>query len=143
MAFPLGFIMPNTKLLMVAGLIVTILFFLYVIRSTGNVNGCSDMGAGAAVDSFTLYYMDKCPHCETILPEFRTFASSGMVLPSGKTVRITSLEQSNPEAQTGINENKIKGFPSFVLKKADGTNVPYEGDRTVDAYKAFITKNVS
>lgn len=143
MAFPLAFTMPNTKILMVSGLVVAILVFLYVIGSTGNVNGFSDMGAGAARPSFTLYHMTGCPHCETILPAFRTFASSGMVLNNGKTVDIKILEQANPEAQAGINENQIKGFPSFVLKKADGTNIPYEGDRTVEACKAFITKNVS
>jgi len=139
----MAFTMPSTKILMVVGLVIAILVFLFTLRSTGNVQGFSDMGASAPRASFSLYYMNGCPHCETILPQFRTFASSGMVLPSGSTVDIKLLEQGDPAAQAGINENQIKGFPSFVLKKADGTNVPYEGDRTVEACKAFITKNVS
>jgi hypothetical protein len=143
MAFLLSFTMPSTKILMVAGLVVVILVFLYTIRFTGNVQGFSNMGAGEAKPSFTLYYMKGCPHCDEILPEFRTFASSGMVLSNGGTVKINHLEQATAEGQQGVNENQIKGFPSFILKKADGTNVPYEGDRTVSAYKAFITKNVS
>ena len=143
MAFSLGFVLPNAKILMVTGVALAILVFLYVLRVGGNVQGFSDMGATAARPSFTMYYMNGCPHCETILPEFRTFASSGMVLSNGSTVDIKLLEQADPEAQAGINENQIKGFPSFVLKKADGTNVPYEGDRDVNSCKAFITKQVS
>ena len=85
--------------------------------------------------------MDGCPHCESILPEFRKFVASGQVEVNGKKTKIRMLEQSNPEAAPELEANNVKGFPTFVLSTVDGKNIEYSGERTVPAIKEFIGQN--
>jgi hypothetical protein len=37
---------------------------------------------------------------------------------------------------------KIDGYPTFVLEKASGATVTYEGDRTADGWTQFLTQNL-
>ena len=99
-------------------------------------------GLGESVNTFTLYYMDGCPHCESILPEFRTFVASGQIETNGKKTKIRMLEQGNPEAAPELEANNVKGFPTFILSTVTGKNIEYGGDRTVAAMKEFIAKSV-
>jgi hypothetical protein len=96
---------------------------------------------GESVNTFTMYYMNGCPHCETILPEFRTFVASGQVETDGKKTKIRMLEQGDPSAASELQANKIKGFPTFILSTVDGKTIEYNGERTMEAMKDFISTN--
>ena len=98
-------------------------------------------GLGESQNTFTLYYMNGCPHCETILPAFRTFVASGQYEANGKKTKIRMLEQADPAAAPELEANNVKGFPTLVLATVDGKNMEYSGERTVPAFKEFIAQN--
>jgi hypothetical protein len=98
-------------------------------------------GVGEKMNTFTLYYMNGCPHCEVMLPEFRTFVASGQYQANGKKTQIRMLEQGNPDAAPELEANNVKGFPTLVLATVDGNTLEYKGDRKIEAMKDFISKN--
>jgi hypothetical protein len=104
-------------------------------------DGFSDLGEKQP--SFTLYYMNGCPHCEVLLPDYRTFAAAGQFETAGKKVKIRMLEQGDPAAAPELEANKVKGFPTLVLNTTAGENIEYNGERNIPAMKEFITKNAS
>jgi hypothetical protein len=135
--------MPSMKIILVVGLVLVILAYLYVLMA-GNglrMDGFADVGQKA--NTFTMYYMNGCPHCESILPEYKKFAAAGQFVSNGKKIKIRMLEQGDPNAAPELEANNVKGFPTFVLSTADGKNLEYQGDRTVPAISQFITKNAS
>ncbi len=139
-AVPSMFPMPNIKILLLVGIVVAIIVYLSVLVSGGAMIE-SFSGLAPRQNTFTMYYMNGCPHCETILPEFRQFVASGQVETDGKKTTIRMLEQGDPQAAPELEANNVKGFPTFILSTTEGTNVEYKGDRTVDAMKDFISKN--
>jgi len=96
---------------------------------------------GQSTNVFTLYYMNGCPHCESILPEYKNFVASGQYVSDGKKTKIRMVEQSDPSAADEITSLNISGFPTFYLATADGTQIEYKGDRNVSAMKSFISQN--
>ena len=40
------------------------------------------------------------------------------------------------------NPPDIQGFPSFVLQKADGETVPFNGHRSPDGWNNFLRKHI-
>jgi hypothetical protein len=85
--------------------------------------------------------MNGCPHCETILPEYKKFAAAGQVMTNGKKTKIRMLEQGDPNAAPELEARSIKGFPTFVLNTADGKYIEYQGERSVPAIGQFINQH--
>jgi hypothetical protein len=135
--------MANMKMILVVGLVVVILAYISVLHLGSNLDIDNFADLGQKANTFTLYYMNGCPHCETILPEYKKFASAGQVRTNGKITKIRMLEQGDPNAGAEIEANKIKGFPTFILNTASGKKMEYQGDRTVDGISKFITQNAS
>jgi len=135
--------MPGIKTLLVVALVLAILAYLYVLMAGKNVDMDAFADVGQKTNSFTLYYMDGCPHCESILPEYKKFAAAGQIVSNGKTTKIRMLEQGSPNAGPELEANNVKGFPTFVLSTVDGKNLEYQGDRTVPAISQFIKENAS
>ena len=135
--------MPSMKMILVVGLVLVILAYLSILMAGKSLSIDSFADVGQKTNTFTLYYMNGCPHCETILPEYKKFAAAGQVVLNGKTTKIRMLEQGDPNAASELEAHNVKGFPTFVLSTADGKNLEYQGDRTVPAISQFITKNAS
>ena len=135
--------MPSIRLILVATLAVVILAYLGVLVSGSlrSVDGFT--GLTPKSNTFTLYYMNGCPHCESILPEYKQFAAAGQFAANGVTTEVRMLEQGNPSAAPELEAHNIKGFPTFILSTAAGQSLEYKGDRTVPAIKEFITQNAS
>lgn len=130
-------------MILVVGLVVVILAYLSVLMAGRGMRTDAFADVGQKTNTFTLYYMNGCPHCESILPEYKKFAAAGQIVMNGKTTKIRMLEQGDPNAAPELEANNVKGFPTFVLNTADGKNLEYQGDRTVPAISEFITKNAS
>ena len=97
-------------------------------------------GGGAGVDTFTLYYADWCPHCQTVKPTFKSWSSAGSTKIGGKTVFLQMVEaDTNPEKLKG---KPVKGYPTFLLEKADGQFKEFDGDRTPAGWAQWLAKNV-
>jgi thiol-disulfide isomerase/thioredoxin len=91
-------------------------------------------------NTFTLYYAEWCPHCKAVKPVFKDWSSSGTVTVNGKTVSANMVEaDTNPEL---VSAAGVKGFPTMLLKKADGTTIEYKGDRTPSAWEGWIGSNM-
>ncbi|NBO70965.1 hypothetical protein EBV26_10850 [bacterium] len=131
--------LPNARILLLVAVVLAIMFYLSTLISGGGMQRLENfVGLGETMNTFTLYYMNGCPHCESILPEYRQFVASGQVELNGKKTKIRMLEQGDPEAAPELEANNVKGFPTFVLSTVEGKNIEYKGDRTVAAMKEFI-----
>ena len=135
--------MPSMKVMLVVGLVLVILAYLYVLMAGRGLRLDGFADVGQKTNTFTMYYMNGCPHCETILPEYKKFVAAGQVSTNGKTTKIRMLEQGDPNAAPELEANNVKGFTTFVLSTADGKNIEYQGDRTLPAISQFITQNAS
>jgi hypothetical protein len=133
--------LPNARVLLIVGLVLAIVVYVSVLMSDKTLkhDGFSDVGQKTNV--FTLYYMNGCPHCETILPEYKKFAAAGQVTTNGKKTKIRMLEQGDPNAAPELEARNVKGFPTFILNTADGKYIEYQGERSVPGIGQFITQN--
>ena len=84
--------MPSLRLILVTSLVIVILAYLGVLVSGGvRMDGFTSLTP--KTNTFTLYYMNGCPHCESILPEYKEFAAAGQFVGNGATTEIRLLEQ--------------------------------------------------
>lgn len=120
------------------GLAVVALLVLLRFIATSYSEGFTDSLKGA--DTFTLYYADWCPHCKSVKPAFEEWAKNGFVSIAGRNVKVRMVQpEKEPEKAAG---KEIKGYPTFMLETADGKSVEYQGDRTPEAYIAFLEENL-
>ncbi len=134
--------MPNIRILLLVTIVLAILFYMSTLLSGGGMQRFDFFAdLGESVNTFTMYYMNGCPHCEVLLPEFRTFVASGQIETNGKKTKIRMLEQGDPTAAPELEANNVKGFPTFVLSTVDGKSIEYSGDRRVSAMREFISNN--
>ena len=78
--------------------------------------------------SFTMYYMNGCPHCETVMPAFQEFMSA-----CGTPCRVVEASELNGEFE-------VKGYPTFVKTTHDGFGVECSG-RNPAAWQKCINAN--
>jgi len=133
--------MANLRIILLSATVVAILVYISVLLSGGGFRMDPFTDLGQSTNVFTLYYMNGCPHCESILPEYKNFVASGQYVSDGKKTKIRMVEQSDPSAADEITSLNISGFPTFYLATADGTQIEYKGDRNVSAMKSFISQN--
>lgn len=133
----------NARVILVSAIAVALLAYLAILVSGGGLrmDGFADLGQKQNV--FTLYYMNGCPHCESILPAYKKFAAAGQVEVNGKKVQIRMLEQGDPAAAPELEARNVTGFPTFILSTASGDYLEYKGERTVDGIQQFITQNAA
>ena len=97
-------------------------------------------GPGPAMNTFTMYYADWCPHCQTVKPEFTEFSKTGPIEVNGKPCQVRLVDAAkNPEAAKG---KPVKGFPTFLLETTDGQVLEYQGERNTNGWLAFINSNL-
>jgi thiol-disulfide isomerase/thioredoxin len=94
----------------------------------------------SSVETFTLYYADWCPHCKAVKPVFSQWSSSGSVTVKDKTV-VTKMVEADTSPDL-VSKAGVKGFPTMMLTKADGTTVEYKGDRSVTAWEEWLGSNL-
>lgn len=135
--------LPNTRVLLVVGLVLVILVYVSVLMSDKFLKPDAFADLGEKTNVFTLYYMNGCPHCESILPEYKKFAAAGQVMTNGKKTKIRMLEQGDPNAAPELEARNVKGFPTFVLSTVDGKHIEYQGERSVPAIGQFINQNAT
>ena len=101
-------------------------------------NGELVQGFVGSSDTFTMYYVEWCPHCKTAKPIFKDFMGNGSVQANGKTVKCVMVDaEKEPDAVKGLN---VKGYPSFILNKG-GNNIEFNGPRTAEGFTAFLKEN--
>lgn len=115
------------------GIVAVVLLFLGArwLVSSKNEGFVSDHS------TFTLYYADWCPHCKTVKPIFQQWSKSGQVSVNGKSVNAQMMEADANADE--ISKAGVKGFPTFILSKPDGSSVEYKGDRSVSAWEEWLS----
>ena len=122
------------KMLYVAAGVLVILFALRWARSS--FEGFS----GSGTDTFTLYYADWCPHCKAVKPVFEKWSAEKTITVNSKTV---FLEMVEADAQPDVvAKNNVKGFPTLMLQRADGSTKEFSGERTPEGWKSWLEANL-
>jgi hypothetical protein len=135
--------MPNLRIMLVSLLALAILSYISVLMNGGGFRMDGFTGTGETPNTFTLYYMNGCPHCETLLPDYKTFAAKGQLETNGKKTKIRMVEQGDSSAAAEMEPLGIKGFPTFYMKTSDGNTLEYNGERTISAITNFISQNAT
>jgi thiol-disulfide isomerase/thioredoxin len=126
---------PMTWLIGAAAVIAVVLYFFLGRRGEGFQGE-----APPSANVFTMYYADWCPHCKDVKPLFSSYAGSGVRTVNEKPVFIKMVEEKQIDKSK---DPAVDGFPTFLLKKEDGTTVPYEGERTEAGWEGFLKANVA
>ena len=133
--------MANMRLILVTGLVIVIILYISTIVLNGGIRMDAFADLGEKTNIFTLYYMNGCPHCETILPDYSKLVAAGQFTLNGKNTTMRMLEQGDPAAASELKDRKVKGFPTFYLETSKGNLIEYQGERSSDAIKEFIGQN--
>ncbi len=81
--------------------------------------------------SFTLYYVDWCPHCKSIKPDWEKLENDNEL----KHITITKVNcEENEEI---VQEKNIEGFPTILLNN-NGKEEAYNGGREYGDFKAYL-----
>lgn len=119
-------------------LVIATLCFIGMSQGGGSKQGFGDYGQTNEKGTFTMYYADWCPHCQTAKPLFKEFMESGTKNINGILVKMRMIEEK--DIQKGVDPD-IKGYPSFLYSDAAGKTVEFDGPRTAQGFEAFL-KNV-
>jgi hypothetical protein len=133
--------MANMRLILVVGIALALIAYISVLMNDRGLRMDAFADLGEKTNVFTMYYMNGCPHCESILPDYKQLVATGQLTLNGKKTKIRMLEQGDPSAAPELEARNVKGFPTFIMATTDGKFVEYQGDRSVNAIKAFIGQN--
>jgi thiol-disulfide isomerase/thioredoxin len=78
--------------------------------------------------SFTMYYMNGCPHCESMKPEFAALGSDY------RGIVIRKVEANSND------EMEINAFPTLIYRDVNGHTEKYPGMRNAEAMKSYLDK---
>lgn len=130
----------NTRYYMIIFAVIAVLALIYVVAPNKSEGFAGAAANPSGADTFTLYYADWCPHCKTVKPIYSQFAAAKTVQINGKTVFLDMVEvDTNPEKVQG---KPVKGYPTFMLEKGDGTFVEFDGERTPGGWKSWLEANL-
>lgn len=79
-----------------------------------------------------LFFMETCPHCIAMKPEWNKFVSK-----YGKSRSIITVER---EAMPPKFQSEIYSFPTIVLIKDGNIIDKHQGERSADSFNIFSTK---
>jgi len=90
-------------------------------------------GNGNNMNTLFLFKADWCGHCRGFKPTWEK-------LQNDMSDKINFVTYDADKNKDKINEYKIDGFPTLVLKTKDNKAVEYVGSRDLDALKEFINQ---
>ena len=127
---------PLPMKLLIAGVVILVIRYL-VNELMGGAYLQSSMleGFSGQGKEFTLFYWKDCGHCKSMMPEWDKFMKSN----SNQGVKVNKIEKDeNPGL---MDKMGVSGFPTILLTKNGQVVKPYEGERTAEAFQAFINGN--
>ena len=120
----------NTNLLYLL-LIVLGVGFLYMFFCNKPIKG-----GNSEKGIFVLYYVNWCPHCRDVKPEWDK-------LEQDNDLNNIVIKKINCEENEKITEEKnIEGFPTIQLEYTNGKVKAYEGERTYRGFKEFLNEQI-
>ena len=119
-----------------------LLFILYRIAAWYLKPSAQGFANAEGVYTFGFYYADWCPHCKTVKPVFADWSSSGSTTVNGQTVFLSAFEADKDAEKVKALGAPVKGYPTFLLQKPDGSFIEFSGDRTPAGWKSWLQENV-
>ena len=129
----------NTKVI-IAGIILALAAVVIYRAFKGGREGFK--AGPVSENTFTMYYADWCPHCQSAKPEFKELVNKGYI-GEGRTrckVRMISVEE-DPEAVKAA-PKPVNGFPTFLLETPGGEVYEYQGSRNTESYLKFLNEKL-
>ena len=83
-----------------------------------------------------LLHMEGCPHCVKLMPHWNAASKDNKT-----SIKMRVLERNEPGAKKIIQKNKVKGFPTILLRGGDKTIDTYNGPRTKQGLVSYCQKN--
>ena len=125
-----------TKNLMYLGVFCLIVYLLYICfckTETEEESTESMKGGSKNKPCITLYYVDWCPHCQDIKPEWDKLEKSKDIN------KLCDVKRVNCEENDAIVEEKaIEGYPTIIYTDVNNNEELYNEDRTYISFKEFI-----
>lgn len=123
------------------GLVTLAVVALVLVGFLGasSTSGFANYGKTNARGTFTMYYADWCPHCQTAKPLFKKFMEGGKKNINGHLVKLQMIEEK--QIQKG-KDPEVKGYPTFMYTDAAGKIVEFSGPRTADGFLKFLETQV-
>ena len=85
---------------------------------------------------FVLYYVNWCPHCRVVKPEWDK-------LEQDNDLNNVIIKKINCEENEKIAEEKnIEGFPTIQLEYTNGEVKSYDGERNYAGFKEFLNNEI-
>ena len=114
-------------------ILVCVLIFLNYNKIMNVLNNNSNLIGGSNDVTFTLYYVEWCPHCKVVKPEWEKLEND----PELKHITIIKIDcEKNEEV---VQEKNIEGFPTILLNN-NGKEEAYNGDREYADFKNYLLK---
>jgi thiol-disulfide isomerase/thioredoxin len=89
--------------------------------------------------TFTMYYADWCPHCQTVKPIFKELMGSGTLTVKGQPITLEMVEEKQIDKSKAI---PIKGYPTFLYSDSARRTVEFDGPRTADGFMKFLEQQI-
>jgi thiol-disulfide isomerase/thioredoxin len=125
--------LPKKQRYVVYAVILYALYKLVQEIRFGFFNQYSMIEGLSSGNKLVLFHMKGCPHCVNMMPEWDKFAK----LNPGQTAKHEASD-----VQELTNKLKITGFPTIMLLDRQNNKIKaYDGGRTANEFKAFITQN--
>ena len=123
------------EMVMVIFILIVVLIILMIFNVIPNPmpNNLLSGGGSAKNDEiiFTLYYVDWCPHCQVVKPEWKKLEKDE------ELKHITIVKINCEENEEIVNEKSIEGFPTILLTH-NGKETGYNGAREYSDFKNYL-----
>lgn len=90
-------------------------------------------------DEIVLYYASWCGYSRMFIPEWEKFAEWASANAKQLNVKSIKCEAGN---ESVCMEKGIRGYPTVILYPKEGTEKMFTGDRTAEALRNFVEKEL-
>lgn len=146
---------PQNKQAVVVALVVILLLvgLYFLCRSNGWLQNNKENFEGESLNRvnsklnpgndevvMVLFFVDWCPHCTSVKPEWAKLQALNNTKINGKNVRVEACNCEGSEVEKeNARDNNVEGYPSIKLI-TNSQPIDYNGKRTMESMKAFITE---
>tara|TARA_B110000483_G_C17956078_1_gene450204 strand:+ start:28 stop:486 length:459 start_codon:yes stop_codon:yes gene_type:complete len=122
----------NTIVAFIIFSILVVLVLVYVFKFNVVFMKNSLMGGKLNNETtFTLYYVEWCPHCQVVKPEWAKLENDN------ELEHITIVKINCEENEDIVKEKNIEGFPTILLTH-NGNEMGYNGGREYADFKNYL-----
>ena len=127
-------------------LIAVCISYYYIYKSNeGFFADSTNLKPNSGECIVALFYAPWCGHCKTFKPQFETASSQldGKVATKseikGKTIRFAKINCDEDENKPLAKKYSIGGYPTVKILNDDGTAIEYDGPRSSDGMRQYLT----